>query len=182
MTNEGLRNMLMRRIDSLLARTFLVWGDDRALLSALRGYATAMSEADLDRLKSFFPKEFDMAKKKVGDHHDKLAPYADMSQALYGTKLVLAHVRNGLVDGLPVDLACAVQGGHNALGFALSYLPHNSHAKPAAKDLSAASDSELADNLEAALPADDKFGEDPGSWVLIVLPILWELLKRWLDR
>lgn len=176
MTNDELRDLLTRRIDAILARTLFVRGEDRTLLTALRGYAGAMSEADLDRLRSFFPREVSMS-----THHEKLAPYADMSQALYGVKLAVAHVKNGLVDGLPVDRACAIQGAHNALGFGLSYLPHDGHAKFGAAVASSLSTEELAGQMEAAMPADGKFGADAVPWA-IILPILFELLKRWLEK
>lgn len=50
MTNEVLRHKLITRIDALLARIFLVTGDDRKLLSAVRGYAVDMTDTELDVL------------------------------------------------------------------------------------------------------------------------------------
>lgn len=63
-SNEALRQRLVRRIDALLARPFLVGGEDRALLSALRGYVVGMTDTDLQRLESFIPytEEQDMSK------------------------------------------------------------------------------------------------------------------------
>lgn len=54
-TPEELRQQLMIRIDALLARSLLVRGRDRELLSALRGYVAGMTEADLNRLLTFLP-------------------------------------------------------------------------------------------------------------------------------
>jgi hypothetical protein len=53
MTNEELRQELMSRIDALLGRVVLVWGRDRALLAALRGYVAGMADAELSRLQTF---------------------------------------------------------------------------------------------------------------------------------
>jgi hypothetical protein len=52
-TNDALRQTLMGRIDALLGRPVLVWGQDRQLLTALRGYVAGMSDADLSRLQTF---------------------------------------------------------------------------------------------------------------------------------
>jgi hypothetical protein len=52
-TNDELRQTLMSRIDALLGRPVLVWGQDRQLLAALRGYVAGMSDADLSRLQTF---------------------------------------------------------------------------------------------------------------------------------
>jgi hypothetical protein len=61
MSNDDLRNKLIERIDSLLARAFLVWGDDRTLLSALRGYLAVMPDSELTRLQTFVVKAVDEA-------------------------------------------------------------------------------------------------------------------------
>lgn len=53
MTAAELRTKLMDRIDALLARPFLIWGEDRRLLSAVRGYVAVMPEAELQRLNTF---------------------------------------------------------------------------------------------------------------------------------
>jgi hypothetical protein len=55
---DELRQRLMTRIDALLARSWLVHGDDRELLTALRGYASTMTEADLARLLTYMPHHF----------------------------------------------------------------------------------------------------------------------------
>jgi hypothetical protein len=57
MTNEALRQQLMNRIDTLLARPFLVWGDDRKLLTALRSYAAIMPDSEVTKLQQFMPSE-----------------------------------------------------------------------------------------------------------------------------
>lgn len=51
---EELRETIISRIDALLARTLLVWGEDRAILSAVRGYMSVMPEQELQRLLTFF--------------------------------------------------------------------------------------------------------------------------------
>lgn len=53
MTAEELRHKLMSRIDALLGRPLLVWGDDRDLLSALRAYAAVMPVAELERVMTY---------------------------------------------------------------------------------------------------------------------------------
>lgn len=55
MTPTELRNKLMERIDSLLGRPLAVWGEDRKLLSALRGYIAGMSETELTKVLTFLP-------------------------------------------------------------------------------------------------------------------------------
>jgi hypothetical protein len=47
---DDLRRELMGRIDALLGRPLLIWGRDRQLLTALRGYVATMQAADLERL------------------------------------------------------------------------------------------------------------------------------------
>jgi hypothetical protein len=47
---DQLRRELMQRIDSLLGRTLLVWGRDRQILSALRGYVATMTAEELEKI------------------------------------------------------------------------------------------------------------------------------------
>lgn len=54
MTVEELRRKLIARIDALLARPLLIWGEDRALLSAVRGYAAGMSAVELEKVLTFY--------------------------------------------------------------------------------------------------------------------------------
>jgi hypothetical protein len=54
MTTDELRNRLMDRIDSLLGRPLAVWGEDRKLLSALRGFVAGMSEAELQKVLTYY--------------------------------------------------------------------------------------------------------------------------------
>lgn len=56
MDNEVLRQTLMVRIDSLLARPLLVWGQDRTLLSAVRGFVAGMTTDELTRMNAFMVK------------------------------------------------------------------------------------------------------------------------------
>jgi hypothetical protein len=51
--NEVLRHKLMTRIDALLGRTLLVRGEDRALLSGVRGYVAVMTDAELTKLAGY---------------------------------------------------------------------------------------------------------------------------------
>ena len=53
MDPETLRQKLMSRIDALLGRTLLVWGDDRNLLAGLRGYVAQMPAEELKKLSTF---------------------------------------------------------------------------------------------------------------------------------
>ena len=55
---DRLRNRLMSRIDALLARSLLVWGEDRALLSAIRGYVANMSDEELRKLRQHLPESY----------------------------------------------------------------------------------------------------------------------------
>lgn len=55
MTNEELRQKLITRIDALLARAFMVWGEDRELLTALRAYASVADDATLSKIASYMP-------------------------------------------------------------------------------------------------------------------------------
>jgi hypothetical protein len=50
MDREELRSKLMRGIDDLLSKTLLVRGDNRMLLSALRGYLPKMPHYVLDEI------------------------------------------------------------------------------------------------------------------------------------
>lgn len=47
---DNLRRELMQRIDALLGRTLMVWGRDRQLLSALRGYVATMEAEELEKI------------------------------------------------------------------------------------------------------------------------------------
>jgi hypothetical protein len=123
-------------------------------------------------------------------HHEKLPPYGDLSQAIYGVQLIIAHVRNGLVDGMPVDLACALHGGHAALGFGLSHVPHPHAGGPGNADAfdESHSEEELAGRLESVVPAVQDRGAgapavnaDAIPWDLVVM-IVTELIRRWLNR
>ncbi len=76
MTAEELRQKLMSRIDALLARTFLVYGQDRLLLTALRAYVSVVSEDELKKILAYMPKGSDGAD-EISDedfnaHLDKL--------------------------------------------------------------------------------------------------------------
>jgi hypothetical protein len=53
MTTEELRNKLMNRIDALLGRTLLVWGEDRQLLTALRAYVSVMPDDELKKVQTY---------------------------------------------------------------------------------------------------------------------------------
>lgn len=61
MTPEELRQKLMGRIDALLARPFLVWGEDRALLTALRAYVSVATADELARVLAFMPRREEWA-------------------------------------------------------------------------------------------------------------------------
>ncbi len=54
LTAEELRLKLMTRLDSLLGMPFLIRGEDRNLLTALRGYVAVMPDTELDRVLEFF--------------------------------------------------------------------------------------------------------------------------------
>lgn len=54
MTAGEFRDKLIERIDALLGRPLLVWGDDRRLLSAVRGYLDVMPEVELVRMQGFY--------------------------------------------------------------------------------------------------------------------------------
>lgn len=118
-------------------------------------------------------------------HHEKLPPYGTATQALYGIQLAIAYTRNGLVDGLPVDMACAIHGAHTAIGVGLSIVPHDHHEKfGSSAPLAEASEDELASRLEAALPAptpEGKVGDAAIPWEIII-PLIVELIKRWISR
>lgn len=56
MTAEELRLKLMNRIDALLARSFLVYGQDRQLLTALRAYVSVVEAAQLEKILAYMPR------------------------------------------------------------------------------------------------------------------------------
>jgi hypothetical protein len=70
MTAEELRKKIMSRIDALLGRTFLVWGEDRALLSALRGYVASMPDAELDKVLTHYSYRERPVMETPVEHHD----------------------------------------------------------------------------------------------------------------
>jgi hypothetical protein len=119
----------------------------------------------------------------VATHHDKLPPLASLDQGIYGARLVVAHVRNGLVDGMPVDLGCAIHGGVTALSAAASFYPHDHASYQMSEADRNQSDEELAAKLESALPPEGQSFGDAGAfpWALIV-PLVIELLRRLLEK
>jgi hypothetical protein len=56
MSAEELRQKLMVRIDDLLSRTLLIRGEDRVLLTALRGYVSVMPASELTKVLTYVPK------------------------------------------------------------------------------------------------------------------------------
>ena len=70
MTAEELRKKIMSRIDALLGRTLLIWGEDRALLSALRGYVAAMPSAELEKVLTYFTYRERPVMETPVEHHD----------------------------------------------------------------------------------------------------------------
>jgi hypothetical protein len=51
---EWLRSQLISKLDGLLGRPLLLWGDDRKLVQAVRSYAVTMTAEELQRLASYY--------------------------------------------------------------------------------------------------------------------------------
>lgn len=108
----------------------------------------------------------------MGHHHDRLVPYGTAEQAVYGAKLAAAYLRNATVDGLPVDKACAVQGAHTAVGYALSFVPHDGFGTT--PTVLEGSNEQLAVQVETLLVDE---GRSAVPWT-VLLPLLLKLLER----
>lgn len=70
LTNEELRRKLTEGIDSLLARIFLITGENRLLLTALRSYTNVMPTSELEKIQVYLPKGAEMSKVKSEHSHD----------------------------------------------------------------------------------------------------------------
>jgi hypothetical protein len=119
----------------------------------------------------------------VATHHDKLPALASLDEGLYGARLVVAHVRNGLIDGMPVDLGCAIHGGVTALSAAASFYPHDHASFVMSEEGGNQSTEELATRLESALPPEGQSFGDAGAfpWALIV-PLILEIIRRLMEK
>lgn len=61
---EEFRQKILAKMDDVLARTFLVRGDDRKMLSAFRDLVAAMDEATLQVLHGFYATKRGRRRKK----------------------------------------------------------------------------------------------------------------------
>lgn len=55
LTREGFRQKILTDIDALLARTWVVTGDNRKLLQMARSIVASATEAELDRMMALYP-------------------------------------------------------------------------------------------------------------------------------
>lgn len=94
----------------------------------------------------------------------------------------IGQVVGYLRGAVGVDLGCAAECAWNIQGYAMGeFIPHQ-HADAHTSfhvDFSGLSDAQLADKLEGS----QSFGAPAGSpWVIILLPIVSEIMRRLLER
>lgn len=58
MTTTELRQKCMSGIDSILAHSFMVWGEQRSILTAVRAYVSVAPEDVLNSILAYMPKSF----------------------------------------------------------------------------------------------------------------------------
>lgn len=109
MTTEELRQKLMNRIDALLARTFMVYGEDRRLLSALRGYVAQMDASELEKVLVHLPTMRDTAvtqEPTTHAHHDHHAGHCGVIGCLAEAAATLKQ-QHSLCEAAGDQLGCA---------------------------------------------------------------------------
>lgn len=118
-----LRNKLMARIDALLARGFLVRGEDRDLLTALRGYAASMSADDLKKLSAFMVRASYTRRRSHVMSEELISLPTDPASAVKAVRVIVNHLRK--IETQPWDeLAhCALHLQGYALGFVHRHPP-----------------------------------------------------------
>lgn len=117
-------------------------------------------------------------------HLDNLPGYATLAQGLYGGKCAVAYFRKAPLDGVLVDLGCAIKGTVTAIDAGSQYIPHDHDSEAKAADYGTMSDGQLVDLLEEELSKADKFGADESKavpWAILV-PILMAIAQKLLER
>jgi hypothetical protein len=146
MTDEELRQRLMTRIDALLGRVFVVFGEDRRLLSALRGYVAVMPDSELSKINSYMVRaeqspptegESEMAKKEAKSSDPNAQPYKDHCVDCIQLPTQFPHTcLSVVVDALGGDVPdpeCAVHCSYTLIGWGLGLwiIDHNPPGPPA---------------------------------------------------